>query len=298
MLTNKHGVDLDVTQQRDLARWAVIKALLMEHHMRKQDPKFRAMDGYAPSEAELAWLMTSADPPPRSRVWLGAFDAEGRYLINTQARLLTSPPVPGGSDPVPAHMTTLTIGCVLLQVFSTDFVLAEAQSLPAYDADPPSPYNEALSRIWPIKNQVVDWPPSHYVTQAVFDKVVNWGQGRPRNDMAVAGASRRNPAGNGRIARYGQGMYHAWAAQQLREFLDYIDALRALQSAEGQEYDDLVVTYGSSDAVVDRLVTLNPVMKELMGAARPDLGRYTNIPVGNGPSMTARTGLNTSGPWS
>jgi hypothetical protein len=74
-------------------------------------------------------------------------------------------------------MTTLTIGCVLLQVFSTDFVLAEAQSLPAYDADPPYPYSEALSRIWPIKNQVVHWPPSHYVTKAILDKVINWGQG-------------------------------------------------------------------------------------------------------------------------
>jgi hypothetical protein len=75
-------------------------------------------------------------------------------------------------------------------------------------------------------------------------------------------------------------MDHAWAAQQLREFLDYIDALRALQSMEGQEYDDLVATYGPSDAVVDRLVTLNPVMIELMGAARPDLGRYTEYPSG------------------
>ena len=177
MLTNKYGVDLDVTQQRDLARWAVMKVLLMEHHMRKQDPTLRAKDGYAPSEAELAWLMTSAEPPPRSRVWLGAFDAEGRYLINTGARLLTSPPVPGGPDPVPAHMTTLTIGCVLLQVFSTNFVLAEAQSLPAYDADPPFPYSAALSRIWPIKDRIVHWPPSRHVTQAVFDNVLNWGQG-------------------------------------------------------------------------------------------------------------------------
>jgi len=41
MLTNKHGVDLDVTQQRDLARWAVMKVLLMEHCMRKQNPHLR-----------------------------------------------------------------------------------------------------------------------------------------------------------------------------------------------------------------------------------------------------------------
>jgi hypothetical protein len=176
MLTNKYGVDLDAAQQRDLARWAVMKVLLLEHCMRQQDPQLRATPGYTPSGPELAWLMTEAEPPPRSRVWLGAFDAEKRFVVTSQARLLVSAPVAGGSVPVPAHMTTLTIGCVLLQVFTTDFVLADAQSLPAYDADPPWPYSQALPRIWPIKHQVVRWPPTHHVTSTVLDKVVNWGQ--------------------------------------------------------------------------------------------------------------------------
>lgn len=34
LLVNKHGADLDFTQHRDLARWAVMKVLLMEHVMR------------------------------------------------------------------------------------------------------------------------------------------------------------------------------------------------------------------------------------------------------------------------
>jgi nitrous oxidase accessory protein NosD len=54
-----------------------------------------------------------------------------------------------------------------------------------------------------------------------------------------------------------------------------IDALWSLESAEGEEYDGLVSGHGSPDDVVDRLITLNPVMKELMNAARPDLGEYT-----------------------
>lgn len=176
MLTNKHGVDLNVTQQRDLARWAVMKVLLIEHVMREQDPPLRTSGGYVASEPELAWLMAEADPLPRSRVWLGAFDPEGTYTVLTQARLLESAPIPGGGDPVPSHMTTLTIGCVLFQVFTTNFVFADAQSLPQYDADPPSPYSQALPRIWPIKQPVVHWPPSHHVTTRVFDKVGNWGQ--------------------------------------------------------------------------------------------------------------------------
>lgn len=75
-------------------------------------------------------------------------------------------------------------------------------------------------------------------------------------------------------------MDHAWAAQQLRNFLADIDTLYSLESAEGEEYDDLVSGHGSPDDVVDRLITLNPVMKELMGAARPDLGEYTESPSG------------------
>ncbi len=58
----------------------------------------------------------------------------------------------------------------------TGFVLADSKSLPQYDPDPPSPYSQALCRIWPIKQPVVNWPPSYHVTKEVFDKVVNWGQ--------------------------------------------------------------------------------------------------------------------------
>ena len=73
-------------------------------------------------------------------------------------------------------MTTLTIGHVLLQVFSTNFVLADAGSVPAYDANPPQPYAQALTRIWPIGRSRLPWPPSTYVSAEVLDKVANWGQ--------------------------------------------------------------------------------------------------------------------------
>jgi hypothetical protein len=89
--------------------------------------------------------------------------------------LLTSAPTPGAAAPVAAHMTTLTIGHVLLQVFSTNFVLAGAQSVPAYDASPAPPYAQALNRIWPIGRSRLQWPPSAYVSPDVLDKVANWG---------------------------------------------------------------------------------------------------------------------------
>ena len=83
-----------------------------------------------------------------------------------------------------------------------------------------------------------------------------------------------------RVARYGRRMDHAWAVQQLREYLGKIDALRAIERAEGEEYDDLVSSHGSGSDVVDQLVTLTPIMKELMEAARPALGKFTEYPSG------------------
>jgi hypothetical protein len=68
MLTGKHAVTLDETQQHDLARWAIIKVLLMEHAMRQRRAHLRPAAGYAPSDPELAWLYGNDDPPPRSRL--------------------------------------------------------------------------------------------------------------------------------------------------------------------------------------------------------------------------------------
>jgi hypothetical protein len=65
MLTNKHGVNLDAARQRDLAKWAVMKVLLMEYAMRQRRAYLRAVTGYVPSEPELAWLYGHDDPPPR-----------------------------------------------------------------------------------------------------------------------------------------------------------------------------------------------------------------------------------------
>jgi hypothetical protein len=180
LLKYKNDADLNITQQRDLARWAVMKVFLMEYVRRKRYP-LRTHTGYAASEPELAWLMREADPPPRSRVWLGAFDAENKYAVKTGPRLLETRPLGsaqgvGGSVPMHAHVSTLTIGCLLFQVFSLDFVVAEARSVPQYDSDAPWPYSQALTRIWPIKEPTVHWPTTHHVTNEIFDKVVSWGR--------------------------------------------------------------------------------------------------------------------------
>jgi Protein of unknown function (Hypoth_ymh) len=87
---------------------------------------------------------------------------------------------------------------------------------------------------------------------------------------------------------------HEWAAERLAEFRDNIDALRDLMDdseLEGEVIDKIHTTYGSATYVVDRLVTLDPVMRELMEAARPGLGDYEEA--GNGSFYS----LSDSGYW-
>jgi hypothetical protein len=49
MLVNAGPTVLHAEQQRDLARWAVMKVLLLELSMRQQPPGWRAMEGYTAS---------------------------------------------------------------------------------------------------------------------------------------------------------------------------------------------------------------------------------------------------------
>jgi hypothetical protein len=76
-------------------------------------------------------------------------------------------------------------------------------------------------------------------------------------------------------ARYRRLMDHAWAAQQLKDFVGKIDSLRAFKTARGDEYDDLVSSHGSYGDVVDQLTALDPIMRDLMEAVRPGLGEYS-----------------------
>jgi hypothetical protein len=107
-------------------------------------------------------------------VWLGAFDAQGEVTISTQARLLGTPAATGPHDPPPSHVTTMTVGYVLFQAFSIDYVLADAHSLPQFDANPPQPFDQALPRIWPVARPIAHWPPDPYVDRASLGRVVLW----------------------------------------------------------------------------------------------------------------------------
>jgi hypothetical protein len=73
-------------------------------------------------------------------------------------------------------------------------------------------------------------------------------------------------------------MDHTWAAERLKEFRDSIQILWFFDSAEGEKRDELLDDYGPPGLIFDRLVSLDPVMRELMEAARPGLGEYAEPP--------------------
>jgi hypothetical protein len=104
-------------------------------------------------------------------VWLGAFDAQGEITVSTQARLLGTPETTGSP---PSHVTTMTIGYVLFQAFSIDYVLADAHSLLPFGLSPPQPLDQALPRIWPNEHPIMHWPPDPYVDRPSLDRVVRW----------------------------------------------------------------------------------------------------------------------------
>ena len=80
-------------------------------------------------------------------------------------------------------------------------------------------------------------------------------------------------------ARYGHHVDHEWAAERLTEFRDNIDALVNLKNIgelHDSTIDDLIGRFGTPDEIVDHLLTIDPVMRELMEAAKPKLGEYAD----------------------
>jgi hypothetical protein len=169
MLLNKGPIELNAQMQRDFARWATVKALLIERSMRQRYANARASQGYSGSGVELEWLAKHDDPVPRSRVWLGAFDAENSVAVSHRSNLSESP---AGT---PAHVTTVTWGYTVFQVFSTDFVAADAASDEDFPFDPPPPFSAVLKRVWPLAGPTVSWPGEAFVSRSDLDALATWG---------------------------------------------------------------------------------------------------------------------------
>jgi hypothetical protein len=71
-------------------------------------------------------------------------------------------------------------------------------------------------------------------------------------------------------------MDHAWASQKLTHFRTLIDVLGDFVNDDisGEHWGELKQDWGSYKETYDRILMLEPIIREIMDAARPDFGQF------------------------
>lgn len=178
-LLTEPRVMLDPAAQKLLAFWAVKTAFLLELAFRRNRYDHRPIKGYIPTDLELAWLWAHSEPPPRSMVWLGAWDCQREIPVNYEPSGAPLPTEDGA--PVTGHLTTLTLGFAAFQVFTVDFLAAEQHRALVWNTHVPDSLTHALTRIWPqpLAPRDISWPPRAFCREA-WHRLVTWnGELRP-----------------------------------------------------------------------------------------------------------------------
>lgn len=165
---------LDGAAQKLLALWAVKTAFLLELAFRQQYPGQRAIGGYQATSQELTWLRYQDEPPPRSMVWLGAWDCQQNVPVNYEPSGAELPTTDG--TPLAGHLTTFTLGYTAFQVFTVDYIAADLHGAPVWNPGPPAPLKDALPRIWPpqLVTPDINWPPPAF-TRDDWHRLITWG---------------------------------------------------------------------------------------------------------------------------
>lgn len=174
---------LDADAQELLAFWAVKTVLLVQLAFRQMYGRRQDLTGYNPTSQELAWLWAERRPPPRSLVWLGAWDCqrEGEACrVNFEPSEAPLPTADGVA--VAGDMTTFAVGYVVFQVFTVDYIAAEQHGADNWNTRVPRHLSEALTRIWPPLGHDAAWPPPAFRYED-WRQVVTWdGRLRPPKD--------------------------------------------------------------------------------------------------------------------
>jgi hypothetical protein len=183
MMFEAAAVKLDREMQQSIAVWATKTILLLELAVRQKYPEVRPIDGYAPSDPELAWLYKCQTPIPRSIVWISCWDCkmETPFMFEPAFAKL---PTPAGNF-VDAHITSFAVGFVSFQLVSTDFVVAEQLGASHWVGVIPAKLINAIVRLWPDDRVVLDWPTLAFANEE-WHRFVTWdGHLRPLNEGGV-----------------------------------------------------------------------------------------------------------------
>ncbi len=173
MLLGNERLLVDEREQGLLTTWATKTILLTELALRQQHPGSRPADGYEPSEFELAWLAGRQEPIPRSRLWIGPFDAHGEIAMTHQTMHLELPAGPG-RDAIKTHLTTFTLGYVVFQLHSINaLAVDEIQGAP-FPATVPESLRAAVLQVWPSLGRTLSWPPPERFGRGNFGRLATW----------------------------------------------------------------------------------------------------------------------------
>lgn len=164
---------IDATAQRQVALWATKTVLLLELALRQMQPGLRPVEGYVPSEPELAWMRKHNEPHWRTMVWMGCYDCEKYRRVAYEP---SSAAVRGADGvAVPAHIATFSLGYLAFQVFSVDFVMAGLHGAEVWNTKVPKALANRLTRIWPasLTTPDVSWPPQQFGSDE-WRRMVTW----------------------------------------------------------------------------------------------------------------------------
>jgi hypothetical protein len=182
-LRTEPHVQLDPAAQKLLAFWAVKTTFMVELAIHQNYQGRRTVQGYLPTQLELAWMRTRGEPPPRSMVWLGAWDCQQEIPVHYEP---SSAPLPTqDGTPVTGHLATLTLGYAAFQVFTVDFLAAEHHGAPLWNTHVPPSLAPALIRIWPqqLIPRDITWPPEAFGRQD-WRRLITW-DGKLRPDEPI-----------------------------------------------------------------------------------------------------------------
>lgn len=85
------------------------------------------------------------EPPPRSMVWLCAWDCQRNVPVHYEPSGAPLPTADG--TPLAGHLATFTLGFVAFQVFTVDFIAAELHGAVVWNTHVPDSLARALTRI-------------------------------------------------------------------------------------------------------------------------------------------------------
>ncbi len=169
-------VQLDETQQKLVAFWANLKAVCLELSLRQS---VRGYTGGFVAPGQFKWLYDrrhpkDRTPPASTQVWLFGFQAQapgsGHAVIASHRSVMMG----GEANELEACLSTFTIGCLGLQVFTRDLSIQgqpERLVIPGWLAP-------VLVPISPIVVPVAAWlgnGPNGVLTPDALGTLVTWG---------------------------------------------------------------------------------------------------------------------------